>query len=437
MLKVNKIQVPPDKSISHRAVMLASISKGTTHIKNLLMGDDVLRTMEAFRAMGVSISAKRHRDAADVVIRGVGMKGLKMPRGAIYLGNSGTTMRILPGILAAQDFQVILKGDASLSTRPMMRILDPLKKMGACISGLKCKVNGKKDIRPPLKIKGSKLGAIKYKSSIASAQVKSCVLLAGLFAKGITKVSEPVMSRDHTERMLRGFGIKCQSFRLGGQAGVTASLKGPAKLMSPRKVEIPGDISSAAFFIVGGCILPARKTILKNIGLNPTRTGVIDILKRMGAELSIKRKSSGLRGDEPVGDIIVTSSRLKGVAISPKEVVRAIDEIPIIMVAACFAKGVTVIKGINELRVKETDRARSMVTNLKKIGADIRLKDECIVINGGKRLHGARVSSFGDHRTAMSMLIASRAIKGNVTVTGLSCINKSFPGFEGILNKIT
>ena len=417
-MKVVRISVPPDKSISHRAVMLASISEGNTLIKNLLMGDDVLRTMAAFRAMGVTI----RRKGKDVLVRGVGMHGLKEPAKPLYLGNSGTTMRILPGILAGQDFRALLKGDASLSKRPMKRIVEPLKKMGVKISG-----SGKRGGYPPLKIKGGRVKPVKYKSKIASAQVKSCGLLAGLFADGVTGVKEPVKSRDHTERMLKLFGCKVKV------QGCKASMRGPVRLASPGKIEIPADTSSAAFFMVAACILSGMKIVLKNLGLNPTRTGVIDILKEMGADIQIKRKSRGL---QPKGDVIVASSRLCGITISPKEVVRAIDEIPIIMVAACFAKGVTTIRGIKELRVKETDRIVSMVTNLRRMGADIKVKGDILKVGGLRLLHGAKVESFGDHRTAMSMLTAGIAIKGNVRVTGLSCINKSFPGFQKLLRKL-
>ena len=398
--------------------MLASISKGNTLIKNLLMGDDVLRTIRAFRAMGVTI---RHK-GKDILVRGVGARGLRKPTKPIYLGNSGTTMRILPGILACQDFRVTLEGDASLSKRPMKRIVEPLRKMGVKISG-----SGKNDGYPPLKIKGGRVKPVKYRSNIASAQVKSCVLLAGLFAEGVTEVKEPVRSRDHTEEMLKLFGCKVKV------EGLKVSVRGPVRLESPGEIEIPADVSSAAFFMVAACILPGMKIILKNIGLNPTRTGVIDILKEMGADIRIERKS---RGVEPKGDVIVASSRLHGITISPKEVVRAIDEIPIIMVAACFAKGVTIIHGIGELRVKETDRIASMVTNLRKVGANIKVKGDMLKVGGLKLLHGATLRSFGDHRTAMSMLTAGIAIKGNVRVTGLSCINKSFPGFQKLLRKL-
>jgi len=425
-LRVVKIDIPPDKSVSHRAVILASISEGSTRIKNLLTGEDCLRTIEAFRAMGVRIDVAA---ATDVVIYGVGMRGLKRPKRPIYLGNSGTTMRILPGVLAGQDFSAILKGDKSLSKRPMLRIVGPLRRMGAEISGARLKVSasgGKGDVYPPLKIHGGRLKAIKYKSKIASAQIKSCILLAGLFARGVTSVSEPVKSRDHTERMLGLFGCKVNK----------VSVKGPVQLKSPRVVDIPGDISSAAFFIVAGCILPDTKIVIKNVGLNPTRSGVLDILKKMGARIEIQSPKSKIQNKEPIGNIIVQTSILRGIRISPGEVVRAIDEIPIIMVAACFAKGETVIEGVGELRVKETDRVKSMVTNLRKMGADVKVEGDSLKVKGGKELHGARVSSYGDHRTAMSMLVAGLLVKDNLRVTGLSCIKKSFPGFEKMFSKL-
>lgn len=434
-MKAVSIKVPSDKSISHRAVMLASVSKGTTHIKNLLIAEDIKRTIEAFRAMGVEIRG----NGVNIAVRGVGMTGLKKPSGPLYLGNSGTTMRVLPGILAGQDFEVILTGDKSLSGRPMKRIAGPLMRMGACIKG-----QGKEEMCAPLKIHGGKLKAIKYKSKIASAQVKSCILLAGLYADGVTSVSEPEKSRDHTERMLKIFGS-----RLNAQ-GSRVRIKGPVELKSPGAIEIPGDISSAAFFIVAGCIgfpKPALgkvnpnaglgKVVLKKIGLNPTRTGVLDILKKMGADIKIQKARGSGQRNEPVGDIIVKPGKLKGVTISSKEVILAIDEIPVIMVAACFAKGKTVIKGIKELRVKETDRVYSMVTNLRKLGAGVKVNGETIIISGARPLHGAKVSSFGDHRTAMSMLVAGLGTKGKVIVTGLDCINKSFPSFKKLLKSVT
>lgn len=438
-MKAVSIEIPPDKSISHRAVILSSISEGATTIRNLLMAEDIKATIDAFRAMGVNIRFK----GRDAVVYGVGMRGLKKPNKPLYLGNSGTTMRILPGILAGQDFEVVLTGDESLSSRPMRRITEPLRKMGVSIEG---RGRSRSELYPPLTIRGNRRPkAIDYKSKIASAQVKSCILLAGLYADGVTSVAEPVQSRDHTERMLKQFGVKLFSIRFARSKNIvrvrpkaesrTIGLKGPVKLKSPGAIKIPGDISSAAFFIVAGCILPNIKITIKNVGLNSTRIGVLEILKKMGVNLT-NLTMLELSGYEPIGDIIVKSSKLKGVTISPKEVVRAIDEMPILMVAACFAKGRTTIKGTEELKVKETDRVYSMVTNLRKIGADVQIKKKNIIINGGKLLHGARVSSFGDHRTAMSMLVAGLGAKGKVIVTGLDCINKSFPNFLNLLNKL-
>lgn len=425
-MKAVEITIPPDKSISHRAIMLASISKGITRIKNLLMAEDIKRTIEAFRAMGVSICfAARSNNI--VIVQGVGIHGLTKPSKPLYLGNSGTTMRILSGILAGQDFEVVLTGDESLCSRPMRRIVEPLREMGAEITPLDRDEN---EAYPPLRIRGGKLKSIKYKSKISSAQVKSCILLAGLYADGVTSVSEPEKSRDHTERMLKifGSGLRVQGLRV--------SLKGPVKLKSPGVIKIPGDISSAAFFIVAGCILADIKIVIRDVGLNPTRTGILDILKKMDADITILMAKLT---DEPMGNITIKSSRLRAVTISPEEVVRAIDEIPIIMVAACFAEGKTIIKGAGELRVKETDRIKSMVTNLKKMGADIRVQPapegECIIINGCSQLRSAKLSSFGDHRTAMSMLIAGLCANVKVSVSGLECINKSFPSFHEVLRK--
>ncbi|MFC1623934.1 3-phosphoshikimate 1-carboxyvinyltransferase [Candidatus Omnitrophota bacterium] len=448
-MRAVRIIVPPDKSISHRAIMLASISEGATRIKNLLLSKDLVRTIEAFRCMGVKIlfedksragnvqgSRPSTRRSVDAIVHGLGMRGLRKPDMPLYLGNSGTTMRILPGILAGQNFSVVLKGDASLSKRPMLRIVKPLMKMGVDISGAK----RQKEIYPPLKIHGGNPKPVIYTSKIASAQLKSCILLAGLFAKGLTSVTEPVRSRDHTERMLKIFGCRLRV------QGSRVSLKGPVKLRSPRTIKIPGDISSASFFIVAGCILPDTKIVIKDVGLNPTRTGILDILRRMGADIKIN-PSTGIKNKEPMGDVVVKTSRLKGINISSEEVVRAIDEIPVAMVAACFAKGTSVIKGVGELRVKETDRIKSMVTNLRKMGALIEILPKArgprtavhgsvLKIRGGRVLHGAQLLSYGDHRTAMSILTAGLAIKGKVSLGGRECIDKSFPGFENLLCKI-
>ncbi|MDD5449995.1 MAG: 3-phosphoshikimate 1-carboxyvinyltransferase [Candidatus Omnitrophica bacterium] len=425
------IEVPGDKSISHRAVMLSSIAEGTTAISNFLMGEDCLHTIKAFKQMGIKIvhSPWSMVNSPKVIIEGKGLRGLKKPKKELYLGNSGTTMRLLLGILSGQDFECVLSGDESLSGRPMKRVAEPLALMGAKIT---TKDDGRKtrdeEMYPPLKIIGQyPLKAIRYKSPIASAQVKSAVLLAGLYAEGITEVEEPSLSRDHTERMLKAFSAKVKT------AGLAASIEG-SPLKSPGSIFVPGDISSAAFFMVAASVLGQSSVRLKNTGINDTRTGIIDILKKMGARIELS--SIREEGGEPVADITVYSSRLKGVLIEGAEIPRAIDELPVLMVAAVFAEGKTVIKGAGELRVKETDRIASMVGNLKKLGADIRAEGDDVIINGTGLLRGATVDSLGDHRTAMSMVIAGLKAEGKTTVLDTACINTSFPEFENILHKL-
>lgn len=421
------IEVPADKSISHRAVMLGSIAKGITRVNNFLMGDDCKLTIKAFKKMGVKIKVKGDK----VTITGNGLCGLRMPAGELYLGNSGTTMRIIMGILAGQGFDSTLRGDASLSKRPMKRVAEPLRKMGADIEGRRTTDEGrgtKDDVYPPIKIQGRyPLKAIKYALPVASAQVKSAILLAGLYADGITTVKEAVKSRDHTERMMKEFGCH---IKING-LNVSISSSG----LRPRGViNIPGDISSAAFFIVAALVIGSSKIRIRNVGLNPTRTGIIDILKKMGAKINI----SNIKKNhfEPTGDITVTHSELKAVKIPPGILPRLIDELPAVMVAAVFAKGQTVISQASELRVKETDRIYSMVTNLRKMGAHIRSEGDSVIINGVESLRGATVDSYGDHRTAMSMIIAGLAAQGSTRVLDTECISKSFPGFHRLLSKL-
>jgi len=424
------IEVPPDKSISQRAVMLSSIAEGTTEVSNFLKGDDCVRAIEAFRGMGIEINQKSEvaSHKSEIIIKGKGLRGLKKPKKELYLGNSGTTMRIILGILAGQDFECVLTGDESLSKRPMERIAQPLRLMGAEISsGSREPSSGNREIYPPLRIKGKyPLKAIKYKLPVASAQVKSAILLAGLYADGITEIEEPSKSRDHTERMLREFeaNIKVNGPKISIQRSVLKAKGG---------IFIPGDISSAAFFMVTALILKNSKITIKNLGVNPTRTGIIDILKNMGARIEI----SGAKdtGPEPLADITVYSSDLKGVDIEGDIIPKAIDELPILMVAAVFAKGATVIKGAAELRVKETDRISSMAANLRKMGADIKVEGDTVIINGTDALRGAEVDSFSDHRTAMSMAVAGLRATGETIVSNTDCINKSFPGFEEILRR--
>jgi 3-phosphoshikimate 1-carboxyvinyltransferase len=428
---VNKITgeivVPPDKSISHRAVMFGSIADGVTTVKNFLMAEDCMRTVEAFRAMAVKIDVVPRIFSGSnlgghyVEIKGAGLRGLKEPKAPLYCGNSGTTMRLLSGILAGQDFQATLTGDESLSNRPMKRISEPLKAMGA-------KVKGE---HPPLVIRGGRLKAIDYKMPVASAQVKSCVLLAGLYADGTTSVAEPMPSRDHTERMLALFGVKVS--RKEGKV----SVKGGQRLKAA-DIEVPADISSAAFFIVAALIAENSRLRIKAVGINPTRTGMLDILKKMGANIRVQGAGFRVQGEaEPAADLIVESSSLKAVTIKGGVIPRAIDELPVIMVAATQAKGTTKILGAKELRVKETDRIKSMSEGLNKMGADIKVKGDDIYIKGPTRLKGAALKSFGDHRTAMSFAVAGLVAKGQTVIEDTSCILTSFPNFKDILSVIS
>jgi 3-phosphoshikimate 1-carboxyvinyltransferase len=426
------IEAPADKSISQRAVILSSIAEGTTEITNFLMGDDCIHAIEVFREMGININERTKElknGRTKIIIEGRGLRGLKKPEKELYLGNSGTTMRIISGILSGQDFECVLSGDESLSKRPMERVTEPLRLMGAEITPEHREPSTEnREIYPPLRIRGKyPLKAIRYKLPIASAQVKSAVLLAGLYADGITEVEEPSKSRDHTERMLKGFGadIKVNGPKVSIERSVLRSKGG---------IFIPGDISSAAFFMVAALILKNSKVTVKNLGVNPTRTGIIDILKNMGARIEVSNSKD--TGPEPFADVTVYSSDLKGVSVEGGMIPRAIDELPILMVAAVFAKGTTVIKGAAELRVKETDRISSMAADLGKMGADIKVEQDTVIINGTGALKGAEVDSFGDHRTAMSMAIAALRAAGETTILNTDCISKSFPGFEQQLREL-
>lgn len=404
--------------------MIGSIAKGITRIKNFPSNEDCHRTIEAFRKLGIEIRGEDE----EISVYGNGLHGLKKPSNKIYLGNSGTSMRLLLGILAGQDFSCMLTGDASLTNRPMSRVTEPLEKMGAEITA---RIESGQAY-PPLVIKGGRLKAIEYTTPIPSAQVKSALLLAGLYAEGITAVTERSESRDHTERMLELFGAEIRSENL------TISLKSvSSELSSPGSLEIPGDISSAAFFLVGSALCKGSAIIIRNVGLNPTRTGIIDILRRMGAKILISAMSYQLPdASEPRGDIAVEESRLKGVEIEAEEIPRVIDELPVLMVAASCAEGVTIIRGAAELRVKETDRIHSMVSNLRKMGADIRVEQDEVIIQGGAQFQGTRVISFGDHRTAMAMAIAGLVARGETVVEDTECINTSFPGFMDTLGRL-
>ncbi len=415
-----EITVPGDKSISHRAVMLGAIAEGDTTIKGLLKGEDNMATLKAFRQMGVRID--EHKNGI-VAIQGKGLHGLQEPDDVIDTGNSGTTIRLLTGLLSGQEFFSVLTGDQYLRKRPMKRVVEPLSLMGAKIFG---RENGNK---APLAIVGSKLKGITYNSPVASAQVKSAILLAGLFADGITTVTEPTLSRDHTERMLAYFGAEVK------RNGTTVSIKGEQKLVG-KEIEVPGDISSAAFFMVAALITKNSELLIKNVGINPTRTGIIDILQAMGGDLKIvnQREISG----EPVGDIMIKSSKLKGIEIKGGIIPRAIDELPIVVIAAAFAEGTTKIRDAKELRVKESDRIETMATHLKELGIQVTEFDDGMDIVGGrpKAAQGAIFNSHCDHRVAMSMLVAGLATDKGVQVFDIDCIDTSFPGFMELLESV-
>jgi len=410
------ISLSGDKSIAHRAIILSALAKGKTQLQNFPIHQDSLATINVFRRLGVSISPP----AAKVEVFGRGLAGLRRPDQPIFVNDSGTTLRLLTGLLAGQDFDSSLAAGPGLGLRPMKRVNLPLRLMGAEISA---KIIGPEEY-PPINIKGKRLKAITYSPPHASAQVKSALLLAGLFAGGLTQVIEPIPTRDHTERMLRLFGVKIKS------GGNRIALSGNQEPVSPGKIFIPGDISSAAFFMVLAAIIPGAKIRINKISLNPTRCGVIDALRQMQADIKVI-KTPVAADAEPLGDILVKGSKLKGVTVEKQKIPTLIDELPVLMVAAALAQGRTVFEGVEELRVKETDRIASMVQNLNKMGADITAVDtgsgENIVVNGVSRLSGASVKSFGDHRTAMSMIVAGLSASGRTSIDDVSCVKKSFP----------
>lgn len=404
------IRVPGDKSISHRSIMFAAIAEGTSHISGFLEGEDSLNTLRAFRAMGVDIEGP---DNGKVVVYGVGMQGLKKPPQALDVGNSGTSMRLLAGLFSGLAFDVELKGDTSLSKRPMARVTRPLAQMGAVVETAA-------EGRPPLKIRGGKeLHGIQYQMPMASAQVKSCCLLAGLYARGRTCVTEPAPTRDHTERMLTAFGWPVEV------NADTVCLEGPAKL-SACDVDVPADISSAAFFMVGASIARDSDITLEHVGVNPTRTGVIDILKLMGADIELMNPREA--GGEPVADIRVRSAALKGVVIPAHLVPLAIDEFPAIFVAAACAEGETVITGAEELRVKECDRIQVMAEGLQALDIDARPTADGMVIQGGS-IQSGRVHSHDDHRIAMAFSMAALRASGHIEIEDCDNVSTSFPDF--------
>lgn len=404
------VTVPGDKSISHRALMLGSIATGRTEVSGFLAGEDCLATAAAMRALGVRIE---QQSPTDLVIDGVGRDGLRAPAGPLDLGNSGTAMRLMAGLLAGQAFDTVLTGDQSLSGRPMNRIIKPLTMMGAVIEA-DC------DGTPPLQIRGGmRLQGIDYAMPVASAQVKSSILLAGLYADGKTSVTEPAVTRDHTERMLRAMGVDV------AQDAGTISLAGGQELHGGR-IPVPGDLSSATFIIIGTLLSQDSEITIKNVGINPTRTGVIDILQGMGADIRLENRQ--VFGEEPVADVRVRSSRLIGGDIDPALVSLAIDEFPALFVAAAAADGVTRFTGLEELRVKESDRIASMADGLRRLGITVEEAPDGATLRGG-RFSGGSVDSYHDHRVAMSLAMAATIADGDVVIRDVDNVNTSFPGF--------
>ena len=412
-----EVSIKGDKSISHRSIMLGSLAKGDTEVYGFLQGADCLSSIRCFSQMGIDIE----NDKEKVIIHGKGLHGLSKPTDELDVGNSGTTIRLMSGILAAQDFSVNVTGDASIRKRPMERVMKPLRMMGADIKSVND--NG----CAPLFINGSKLKGIHYDSPVASAQVKSSILLAGLYADGETSVTEPYVSRNHTELMLKDFGSKIVV------NDKTATVF-PAEELFARRIDVPGDISSAAYFIAAGLIIAGSCVTIKNVGINPTRDGIIEVCRMMGADIVVDETDNG--SAEPIADITVRTSSLKGCTIGGELIPRLIDEIPAIAVMACFAEGQTVIKDAAELKVKETNRIDTIVNNLKAMGADVIATDDGMIINGGKELHGADIDSKLDHRIAMSFAIAGLNADGETNITGSECVDISFPGFYDILNSI-
>lgn len=412
-----EVTIPGDKSISHRSVMFGSIAKGTTEIQGFLQGADCLSTISCFQKMGVTIENK----GTTVLVHGNGLRGLKKPDSILDCGNSGTTTRLISGILSAQDFSVTLTGDASIQKRPMKRIIDPLSQMGANIRSIHD--NG----CAPLVIQGSALKGIHYCSPVASAQVKSAILLAGLYAEGETRVTEPYVSRDHSERMLSCFGADIHT------EDTTAILQ-PAPELYGGRVMVPGDISSAAFFIAAGLTIPDSEILIKNVGINPTRAGILHVCRDMGADLTLMNPAEG-KG-EPSADILVRTSRLHGITIGGAIIPTLIDELPIIAAMACFAEGETVIKDASELKVKESNRIDVMVRSLSAMGADIEETEDGMVIRGGKTLHGAVIDSKLDHRIAMTFAIAGCLAEGETEILGAECVDISYPGFYEDLRRL-
>ncbi|MBR5597433.1 MAG: 3-phosphoshikimate 1-carboxyvinyltransferase [Lachnospiraceae bacterium] len=413
-----ELEIPGDKSISHRAIMFGSLANGTTEVTHFLQGADCLSTISCFQKLGIKIENTTDK----ILIHGKGLHGLSAPTDILDCGNSGTTTRLISGILSGQTFTSTLTGDASIQKRPMKRIMDPLRQMGAGITSIhdnNC---------APLTIKGSKLQSIHYYSPIASAQIKSAILLAGLYANGETRVTEPYISRNHSEIMLSHFGANIKT------EGTTAILL-PNPILEGQKIAVPGDISSAAYFIAAGLLVPGSEILLKNVGINPTRDGILRVAKEMGGNIELLNMNTD--NGEPTSDILVKFSALQGITIGGEIIPTLIDEIPIIAIMAAFAKGTTIIKDAAELKVKESNRIQVMVDNLKAMGADIESTEDGMIIHGGNDLHGTIIDSHMDHRIAMSFAIASLLADGQMTILDKNCVDISFPTFYQDLNRLS
>lgn len=413
------LSVPGDKSISHRAVMLGALARGITEVDHFLMGEDCLATVACFKAMGVRIEGPVE---GKLKVHGVGLGGLQEPADVLDAGNSGTTTRLMMGILAGQPFCSIITGDESLRRRPMARVTGPLAEMGAVFLGRE------QNNLLPMAVRGGALKPIHFQSPVASAQVKSAILLAGLYAEGETSVTEPSPSRDHTERMLQAFGAAVRV------TGNTVTLKGFPELQG-LKITVPGDISSAAFLAVAAACLPDSEVTLQGVGINPTRDGLLEVLRQMGAGLEIVNERQ--QGGEPVADIKISGGKLQGTEISGALIPRLIDEIPVLAVAAAYAEGTTVIRDAAELKIKESNRIAAVARELKKFSVDIEELPDGLVIRGGKPLTGATCQSYGDHRIAMAMAVAGLGARGQSVIEGAQCIPVSFPGFNDALKSLS
>lgn len=417
-----EITIPGDKSISHRAVMFGSLARGTTKITHFLNGADCLATIDCFRQMGISIEQEQER----VLVHGKGLRGLTAPSAQLYTGNSGTTTRLLSGILSGQSFTSVMSGDESLNTRPMNRIIAPLSQMGANITSIH--ENG----CAPLRISPKSLHGISYQSPVASAQVKSAILLAGLYAEGETSVTEPALSRNHTELMLSEFGASIRSSIQ--ENGTATAVIQPCDELYAQSICVPGDISSAAYFIAAALLVPDAELLIKNVGINPTRAGFLEVCLAMGADITLLNESA--EGGEPHADLLVKSSNLKGTTVQGNLIPTLIDEIPIIAVMAAFAEGTTVIQDAAELKVKETNRIDTVTCNLKAMGAKITPTEDGMIIEGGAGLNGAEIRSFLDHRIAMAFSIAGLASQGETIIQESQCVDVSYPSFFSTLEEI-